>query len=69
MGIAHKYQEKLRLEFFITCAMNGCDIDEKLGSELSETVQCHKEYYEGNPCSKEINGKPDVKDKHQKYGV
>lgn len=69
MGIAHKYQQKLRLEFFITFAVNEYDIDQKLGSELSGTVQYHKEYYVGNPCSKEINGKPDVKEKHQKYGV
>lgn len=69
MGIVDKYQQNLRLDFFITFVMNECDIAAKLESELRETVKYHRGYYQGNPGSNEINGKPDVQDKHQKYGV
>lgn len=64
-----KYKEKLRLYVFVTFVVNECDIAAKPGKEPRETAMYHKGYCQGNPGSNEVKGKPDVKDKHQKYGV
>lgn len=52
--------KKLRLEVFVAFVISEYDIAAKLECEPSETDKWHKGYYQRNPGSNEINGKPEV---------